>query len=80
MLLLSQLLDEDCDSRCLCSYFLDEGVVVLPLWLQTHLKHTSNADSADTGEQAQSVDRRLLEELHMTIWFQSCTTKIEHII
>lgn len=22
------------------SYFLDEGVVVLPLWLQTHLKHT----------------------------------------
>lgn len=39
VLLLSQLLDEDGDSWWVGSYFLDKGVVVLPLRLQTHLKH-----------------------------------------
>lgn len=37
-LLLSKLLDEDGHSRRLCSHFLDEGIVVLPLRLQAHLK------------------------------------------
>lgn len=45
-LLLSQLLDEDGNSRRLGSYFLDEGVVVLPLRFQTHLKE--HAESALT--------------------------------
>lgn len=37
-LLLSQLLDEHGDGRGMSSYFLDEGVVVLPLWLQADLE------------------------------------------
>lgn len=40
VLLLSQLLDEDSDGRGVCSYFLDEGIIVFPFWLQTHLKHS----------------------------------------
>lgn len=37
VLLLSKLLDEDGDGGRVCSHFLDEGVIELPLWLQTHL-------------------------------------------
>lgn len=54
VLLLSQLLDEDGDGRRVCSHLLDEGVVVLPLWLQTHLEHKQL--NASTGLCVYSYD------------------------
>lgn len=56
VLLLSQLLDEDGDGGALRPHLLDEGVVVLPLRLQTHLE--TPAMSAPRGK-GRGPSRRL---------------------